>query len=99
MIIGGIPWLARITDKARARQEGRIGEYLYPWGADQHFLEEVQMSVEVFTELVGTAKDDDDVIEKMKVHLDQLRQQAEKDWLCSLGLEENRTLPDLFHGR
>ena len=37
------------------------------------------MSVEVFTELVGTAKDDDDVIEKMKVHLDQLRQEAEKD--------------------
>jgi hypothetical protein len=30
MLMGGIPWLARISDKARARQEGRIGEYLYP---------------------------------------------------------------------
>jgi len=30
MIIGDIPWLARITDKARARDEGRIGEYLFP---------------------------------------------------------------------
>jgi len=30
MIIGDIPWLARIADKARARDEERIGEYLFP---------------------------------------------------------------------
>ena len=30
LIIGDIPWLARIADKARARNEGRIGEYLFP---------------------------------------------------------------------
>ena len=30
MIIGDIPWLARITDKARAHNEGRIVEYLFP---------------------------------------------------------------------
>ena len=30
MIIGDIPWLSRIADKARARDEGRIGEYLFP---------------------------------------------------------------------
>ncbi len=30
LIIGGIPWLARISDKARARIAGNIGDYVYP---------------------------------------------------------------------
>ena len=69
MIIGGIPWLARISDKARAMLDERIGAYIYPCPADQRFLEEVQMSADEFTELVGSCPDDDAVIEKMKAHL------------------------------
>ena len=30
LIMGGIPWLARISDKARARAAGRLGAYVYP---------------------------------------------------------------------
>ena len=30
MIIGDIPWLARIADKARARSQERLGDYLFP---------------------------------------------------------------------
>ena len=30
LIVGGIPWLARISDKARARAAGRLGAYVYP---------------------------------------------------------------------
>ena len=30
MIIGNIPWLARIADKANAKRQGIIGEYIYP---------------------------------------------------------------------
>ena len=30
MVIGGIPWLARIADKVRAREAGRIGDYVFP---------------------------------------------------------------------
>ena len=30
MIIGDIPWLARIADKANAKLQGIIGEYIYP---------------------------------------------------------------------
>ncbi len=30
LVIGGIPWLARITDKARAKLGGTIGDYIYP---------------------------------------------------------------------
>ncbi|MCE2396623.1 DUF5069 domain-containing protein [Candidatus Poribacteria bacterium] len=30
MLIGGYWWLARVTDKARAKLNGTIGEYIYP---------------------------------------------------------------------
>ncbi len=30
MIIGDIPWLARISDKAQAKLQGILGEYIYP---------------------------------------------------------------------
>ena len=69
MIIGDIPWLARIADKARAKLEDRIGDYIYPCPADQRFLEEVKMAAEDFTRLVASCADDDELIEKMKAHL------------------------------
>ncbi|MFQ6041169.1 MAG: hypothetical protein ACE5PV_09965 [Candidatus Poribacteria bacterium] len=30
LVIGGLPWLARITDKARAKLDSTIGDYIYP---------------------------------------------------------------------
>ena len=71
MVIGGIPWLARISDKARARVHDRIGAYVYPCPADKRFLEDVQMSAEDFTALVADSADDDAVIERMRAHLEQ----------------------------
>lgn len=69
MIIGGIPWLARISDKARAKLAGRIGAYVYPCPADVRFLEDVQMSAEAFTQLIAACADDDAVVDRMKAHL------------------------------
>jgi len=69
MVIGSIPWLARIADKARAKMEGRIGDYIYPCPADQRFLQDVQMTEEEFTQLVASCANDDELIEKMKAHL------------------------------
>jgi hypothetical protein len=28
--VGDLRWLARITDKVRAKMEGRIGDYIFP---------------------------------------------------------------------
>lgn len=69
MIIGDIPWLARITDKARARLQDRIGDYIYPCPADQRWLREMELSAEEFTELVAGCNNDDEVIGKMKAHI------------------------------
>ncbi len=30
LAMGGIPWLPRITDKARAMLRNNIGDYIYP---------------------------------------------------------------------
>lgn len=30
VVIAGVPWLGRMTDKARAKADGTIGEYIYP---------------------------------------------------------------------
>jgi hypothetical protein len=30
VVIGGIPWLARMSDKARAKAASTIGDYIYP---------------------------------------------------------------------
>ncbi len=30
LAMGGIPWLPRITDKARAMLQNNIGDYVYP---------------------------------------------------------------------
>lgn len=30
VVIGDVPWLARMADKAKAKAEGTIGEYIFP---------------------------------------------------------------------
>ena len=66
LTMGGMPWLPRITDKARAKLRGTIGDYIYPWGADKKFLEELGIAAEEFTEIINTCPTDAEVIEKVK---------------------------------
>jgi len=30
LVIGGMPWLARISDKVRALKAGQLGDYIFP---------------------------------------------------------------------
>ena len=61
-LIGNIPWLARITDKANAKLAGTIGDYIYPWPADQKFLEEHKLSADAFVDMVKKYPSDDEMI-------------------------------------
>ena len=65
MIIGDIPWLARISDKANAKLQGILGEYIYPWPQDKLFLEEHKISAEEFTKMVENNPSDEDMIAAM----------------------------------
>lgn len=64
--MGGVPWLPRITDKARAKLRGTIGDYIYPCPADKKFLEKLGISAETFTQIIQNAPTDIEAIEKIK---------------------------------
>ena len=66
MIVGDIPWLARISDKASAKLQGILGEYIYPWPQDKMFLEEHKISAEAFTKMVKNNPSDEEMIAAMK---------------------------------
>ena len=66
LVIGDFPWLARITDKARAKLDATIGDYIYPWPADKMFLEEHKLNADEFIQIVKDNSTDEDMIEVIK---------------------------------
>lgn len=74
VVLGDIPWLARIADKARAKADGTIGEYIYPCPIDQRFLKEAGISPEDFIALATAAKSDDELVDQFK------ERSKRKDW-------------------
>src|SRR5919202_5820242 len=61
-VIGGIEWLARMTDKARAAAKGTIGAYIYPCPADKKLLEALQIDPDTFQHIAVQAQGDEDVV-------------------------------------
>lgn len=66
LVIGDVPWLARVADKAKALAEGTIGDYIYPCPIDKRFLEEAGISPDEFVEIAANAKGDDDLVARFK---------------------------------
>jgi hypothetical protein len=61
--IGGIPWLPRLIDKARAEQAGTLGPYLYGQSPmDRSLLRAMGLGHRSFAEIVAAAPDDDAVL-------------------------------------
>ncbi|HKU69093.1 MAG TPA: AI-2E family transporter [Candidatus Baltobacteraceae bacterium] len=59
--LGGIRWLPRIVDKARAAVKGTLGDYLYGQSPmDRSFLRALGLSYKDFTRVVREAGDDDE---------------------------------------
>jgi len=74
VVLGGVPWLARAADKARAKAEGTIGDYIYPCPIDQRFLAEAGLSPEQFMELATKAQNDEELVAAF------LERSKRKDW-------------------
>ena len=51
-IVGGLPWLGRMIDKARMINGGNIGDYEFPCGMDMELLNHLKISPEDFIDLV-----------------------------------------------
>jgi len=64
--VGGIYWLARLIDKARASNTGCLGDYLYGQSPMDHgLLRELGISHRRFADLVEAAGDDDSVMRRL----------------------------------
>lgn len=69
-MLGGIPWLARLIDKVRAMQAGKLGEYTpYPCGGDQNFLGTLGLDADALKAEITAGKTDDEILAWVKAHL------------------------------
>ncbi|HEX2034035.1 MAG TPA: DUF5069 domain-containing protein [Chloroflexota bacterium] len=66
IVIGGVEWLARMSDKARAKAKGTIGDYIYPCPADQRLLRALEIDPETFSEIATKASNDDELVQAVK---------------------------------
>lgn len=66
VVIGGVPWLARMADKARAKADGTIGDYIYPCPVDQRLLAAAGLSADEFMKIAVSAKSDDELVKAFK---------------------------------
>jgi hypothetical protein len=67
--LGGITWLPRLIDKARAALCGKLGGYLYGQSPmDRGLLEQLGVSHRAFAVIVKNAPDDDAVLAALRAH-------------------------------
>jgi hypothetical protein len=66
--LGGLIWLPRLIDKARARIAGTLGEYTYNCPMDEHFFRFTGIGADAFLEAVRKAPDDAAVLAWVKAN-------------------------------
>jgi len=75
--LGGILWLPRLIDKARAALNGTLGTYLYGQSPmDRGLLDQLGLSHRAFAVIVKNAPDDDAVLAALKEHNAQAVERA-----------------------
>ena len=66
--LGGISWLPRMIDKARATADGTAGDYHYNCVMDSRLLKFLGVAPETMLETIKNARDDNAVMEWVKAH-------------------------------
>lgn len=68
MSVGGIPWLARMIDKARLEASGEIDQYdlEYPCPIDQNLLRHLGIEAKTFQNIAVSASSDDQVLYELR---------------------------------
>jgi hypothetical protein len=67
LLLGGYPWLARAIDKARAYNEGSLGDYIYPCPIDKELLAELNLTGFEFAEIVEQCETDEEVLDNLGI--------------------------------
>ena len=68
--LGGIPWLARMIDKARLEAAGEIEPFdlEYPCPMDQQLLAQLGLDGKTFQQIAVKAQSDDEILSALKAH-------------------------------
>ena len=70
--LDGLPWLARLIDKVRALQAGKLGEYTpYPCGGDRAFLEVVGVDADQLKAMIDSGAGDIEIARWVKARATQ----------------------------
>lgn len=68
--LDGIPWLARMIDKVRALNAGKIGEYTpFPCGGDRGFMGTVGLDADAVRAQIDAGKSDAEIVAWVKEQL------------------------------
>ena len=66
LVIGGIPWIARMSDKARAKADGTIDDYIYPCPIDRRVLGELGISADEFIDMSVSSDTDAELVRQVR---------------------------------
>ena len=81
-------WVPRLIDKARAKIEGKLGEYVYECPMDQRALQFLGVSADAFLAAVRSAPDDGAVLAWIRANSVKRSESAMEEFnlmLASLG--------------
>jgi hypothetical protein len=90
-MLGGIVFLARTVDKARAKLQGTLGPYKITPGISGYIFEWLGITEDAFVDAVRNAKSDDDVVRWLHANTDQEKYAGLNDMLV------NRKIRDAEH--
>jgi len=93
--LGGMIWLPRMIDKARAELDGTAGDYKYNCVMDARLLKFLGIAPEALLEAVKNAKDDNAVMEWIKANTSPRSSAAIEEFNSMLSSLEP-TSPDMI---
>ncbi|MEB3287969.1 MAG: DUF5069 domain-containing protein [Vampirovibrionales bacterium] len=65
--VAGLPWLARMIDKARLQAAGEIEQFdlEYPCPMDQSLLRQIQVDSKTFQDIAAAVSSDDEIVKRL----------------------------------
>lgn len=68
LLVGGVPWLGRMIDKARLEAAGEIDQYdlEYPCPMDQSLLRQLGVDAQSFQHIAVSSGSDEQILSELK---------------------------------
>jgi hypothetical protein len=79
--LGGFLWLARAFDKARATQNGTLGDYDYPCPLDRGVFDRWGITARAFDAALDSCETDDEILAWVRARVTAEHRDAANRWL------------------